>query len=726
MPTPRSQGESDRPTPDRALVAIALLAALLAASTFAYLASRRPSQDHLWGDEGTYIAMTASLARDGDLIFAEPDRDWALERGARAQEAERRAGRVPPPGTAPKGVTVILQRTGAGITYSKPLLYPLLAALPYKLLGETGMLLVNALALAFGLLMVALFLGRLGSGGHRWLTFVTFSAFASLAPYLAWRMSESLQLGLAMGALVLACGGLRERADGATGDRLDHRAAPWLGGALLATLTAMRTSNALLLVGAVAACLLVAGRKRALAVLGGAAVGLAVVLTVSQIGLGTISPYTAERASFNSRIGYPVGADAAEALKRFEERPATHRPHLDLSPAQRYSALYFLVGRHTGLLAYFPLSLVLVALLLRRPTRLGLTMLATTLAMAAFYLLYTPHNYFGGSTFVGNRYFLVAYPALLLGLSTLPPVRLLLAVLAVGSLFGVSAVGSVRLAADLDGTSQSHTSLGAFRRLPYETTAREIQGQRYRFWSGDYLRFTDHWVDVERRRFVLHSDRPHSEVMLARSLVPPRTYFLVRPAHLADSLSWRSGGVRGWQRPAVDPDRPGIVSIETGRTWRQHPLGWSSRADYDLRMLELRLEAEEEPERAELYYLGGGTDLLTAFPPEVVAVELPEEGQAGAPGLARLTIRNSSGVFWSPDDVLPITVVCRLSLDDEEISRVQRPIEEVVGPGRETTLELAFAWPDVAGDYRLSLDVTQHPIRSVTAGEILTVVEAAP
>ena len=108
--------------------------------------------------------------------------------------------------------------------------------------------------------------------------------------------------------------------------------------------------------------------------------------------------------SFNARIGYPVGPDATKALARFDERPATHRPHLEISSAQRYSALYVFFGRHTGLLAYFPMALAMIYLLVRRPSRLGVAMLMTTLAMVAFYLLYMPNNYFGGSTFIGNRF----------------------------------------------------------------------------------------------------------------------------------------------------------------------------------------------------------------------------------------------------------------------------------------------------------------------------------
>ena len=155
---------------------MAAAVAALAVLVFGFLATQRPGQDVLWGDEGTYVAMTASLARDFDLRFEEADRDWAL-------------GRVPG-----RGVAVILQRAAGGVTYSKPPLYPMVAAPFYKLFGEFGMVLVNALALAAGLLFGWIYLRRIGPPKHAALTVVVFAAASTLLPYLAWRMSESLQV----------------------------------------------------------------------------------------------------------------------------------------------------------------------------------------------------------------------------------------------------------------------------------------------------------------------------------------------------------------------------------------------------------------------------------------------------------------------------------------------------------------------------------------------------
>lgn len=696
MPSEAPPRWTDRLVSDRALAIQAALAALVAAAIFGYLVNLRPPQSHLWGDEGTYVAMTASLARDLDLSFSEADHDWALQRG-----------------TA-KGVAVILQRTPAGITYSKPLLYPLLAALPYRIIGESGMVLVNLVAVAVGFLFAWLYLRRIGAGGHLWLTLVSFAGYSAVAPYVLWRMSEAVQVGLAMTGLALACGGLRcasERCD-RLDSLLDHRAAPYVGGALLGLLTSMRTSNALLIAGAFMACLLVAGRKRSLAVAIGAAAALVAILGLSLLGLGSASPYTAERSSFNADIGYPAGPDANETLARFDTSPATHRVHFELTRVSLYSAYYFLVGRHTGLLAYFPLALVLLYLLARQASRLGLVMLATTLALATFYLVYMPNNYFGGSTFIGNRYFLITYPALLIGLKKLPSPRLLAVALTLGLLFGVSAVKSVRLTRELDPTSQSHTAAGAFLSLPYESTAIQIQGQRSRFWSRDYVRFTNSYATVQRNRFMLHSDRPYAELMIASRIPRRELFFLIRPVGGLRTLDWQDWTRDG--RALLEPnDRTGgeIVSLSPGSPWRYHPFWWPSDDLYDVRVVRLKLRAtEDRPRQAEVYYLGDDATILDSYGHAVTDRQLPSQGIAGERGRVELRVRNTSGVAWSPEGVLPVMIGYRIDGHAGTVSSAKQPIPDIVRPGETSLLDLDVVWPEEPGEYRLVVDLVLHPV----------------
>src|SRR5690606_36557690 len=121
-----------------ALAGWLFLAAALA--LFAAIRLQRAPMADLRGDEGTYVAMTASLARDGDLFFTAEDARRARERGG--------------------GAALILQRTQRGVGYSKPILYALVAAPFYLVAGERGMILFHLLALAGAFALVRASLAR--------------------------------------------------------------------------------------------------------------------------------------------------------------------------------------------------------------------------------------------------------------------------------------------------------------------------------------------------------------------------------------------------------------------------------------------------------------------------------------------------------------------------------------------------------------------------------------
>ena len=164
----------------------------LAVLLFAALFLLRFDGRDLRGDEGTYVAMAASLARDFDLEFAAADRAWAEGH----------------PGGA---VALILQRTGSGLAYSKPVLYPLLAAPFVGLFGDWGAALLNLVVLLLALALARAFLERLGARGAARDTLLTFVATGIVLPYVAWRMTETLQVALALAGLVLALSGSRRR-----------------------------------------------------------------------------------------------------------------------------------------------------------------------------------------------------------------------------------------------------------------------------------------------------------------------------------------------------------------------------------------------------------------------------------------------------------------------------------------------------------------------------------
>ena len=497
---------------------------------------------------------------------------------------------------------------------------------------------------------------------------------------------------------------------------LTHPLAPWIGGVLLGLLISMRSTNALLAGAAVVACLLAGGRRYAARVAAGTVAGVVVVLLASLIGLGTANPYLAERTSFNAELGYPISPDHAAAA-RFDERPATHHAKVEISKLTLWSAYYFFTGRHSGLLVYFPLALVLVYCLLRRPDRVGLALLAGVAALSLFYLVYMPQNYFGGATFLGNRYFLVAYPALVLALRRLPPPSLLVAAMAVSLLAGGSAVASVRLTRGLDATSQSHTAAGLFRLLPYESTAREIEGQKGRFWSRDYVRFLDGFADVQRRRFILHESRPATQIMIATRLPRERFAFLVRAGKRPAALEWEDW--RSGSRLVLEDEvrrRGGLVRLRPATPWRSHPFAFRNDETYRVYVLELSIDSmvesqgdDPEPVEAEVYYLGD-SKLLRTPSREVLSVGLPERAVAGGRRVVRLRVRNTGQAAWEPDGVLPVLAGVRIRRPGgtAEVQRFDLP--DLVPPGGTVDLELPVRFPDEPGRYQVEVDLLLHPV----------------
>ncbi|MEJ2086724.1 MAG: hypothetical protein P8Y44_13815 [Acidobacteriota bacterium] len=373
------EGKSYRFSDSQRSLMVILALSAITVSIVVWIAAERLSSDRLWGDEGTYVAMTESLVRDGDLTFGETDRDWA---------ANPRAGGP---------TTVILQRTERGITYSKPVLYPLLAAPLHVLLGETGMVVTNLLLLTLALVLSWRHLTRMGHPIDALWVLATFSLCGALVPYVGWKMSDLALAALTLCGLILLLGPVQRREPLAS-----HRSTV-AGGVLLAMAVSMRYPTATF-VAAVAGALLLHRKFRSTALFLTASVLTLVALNSLSAGLiGSANPYKSVRASFNGETGYPV-AESDPSNQRFVSAVATQSATwvpTQLDRRTLYSGLYFFVGRHTGLLLYFPVALLLLLYGLRRPSRIGLMLLAAVGIISAFYLVWMPDNYFGGSTFLG-------------------------------------------------------------------------------------------------------------------------------------------------------------------------------------------------------------------------------------------------------------------------------------------------------------------------------------
>jgi hypothetical protein len=565
-------------------VALFLLCLLVALQVW------RTRSDRLWGDEGTFVAMTASLAHDGDLVFDDDD--------LRRLE-DRQAG--PPP-------AVILQQTERGVTFSKPILYPLLATPLYWLFGETGILATNALLLSCSLILAWVYLRRFGSAAHSFWTLATVVCCSVLLPYLGWMMSDLVQAAMVLAGLALSLEGMPPAA---RQEEIRSRAllSPALGGLLLGAAVSMRFSTAALAVAPLIVALLYKKFRHLMVVGALALAGFLLASGATHHFIGTANPYKAVRSSFNTNTGFPAGAEAAVAAERFSTSPATQSASWlpRLSPRRSaYSLFYFFVGRHTGLLAYFPVALVLLLNVGRRPNAVALPLLAATGAVVAFYLLWMPDNYFGGSTFLGNRYFLVTLPAVLLALRRLPSPRLLAMAWALALGFWSSGLYSASLYRNLDPSSQSHAHAGLFRLLPFESTARNLDGVESRYWRQDYLRFVDPFAELDSQGYRLRSGTPAAELVVATSWPGDTLKLAIQSSSPAARLR-----VSDWQRSDTYPldgtleIAPGVLEIELSPAWRRHEFWWQGDAIYNVRSLRLEILGAAGTEvTADIRYLG--------------------------------------------------------------------------------------------------------------------------
>jgi hypothetical protein len=154
------------------------------------------------------------------------------------------------------------------------------------------------------------------------------------------------------------------------------------------------------------------------------------------------------------------------------------------------SSWYFLVGRHTGLLPYFPFALFACALYLFGRKDRSRHLLAAALAgYCLSLLLLRPDNYHGGLGFLGNRYFASVYPALLFlpapGALARRRLSLLLPFAAAG-LWTAAVVAVPLLQVAPEATLQSHVRTAPFQALPLELTLlRHLPDYFVKGWGDD-------------------------------------------------------------------------------------------------------------------------------------------------------------------------------------------------------------------------------------------------
>lgn len=454
---------------------------LLAAATV-----ERRSWSSFMGDEATYAMQAESLAFDFDLRYSARDFERLVEHW----------------GLPPQGLILQSGDGGATITYGKPIFYPLVLAPFVRLSPTRGPFVANALVLVLTVLLTARALARrLGKVAPLWVAALVFASVAFAFTF--WIHADLFLMCLTALALGLAFEG-----DPGDRDRAGQRSpgtvspgtvARWaLVGALLAVVAFSRPLYAPLFLPAMLA--VPRPRRRAvgalLAMLLSAGVLIGATASLRHDMTGSWTSYGALRSGFYQHTGYPeVDFPAADWIERVKAQgnaaarsPESMLRDRPLDPSLLgWNGIYFLVGRHVGLMPYF--LPVLLAFVLPSKDRRRLALLLAAGVAVALFLWSRPFNFYGGGGTLANRYFLPVYPALwFLAGRRLRPAWVLLAV-AGAALFLYPLWLAPRAFPIGEEGSYRYVSPVAEKLLPYETTQSHLRlAGRDDLYDGFYLR----------------------------------------------------------------------------------------------------------------------------------------------------------------------------------------------------------------------------------------------
>jgi hypothetical protein len=492
-------------------------------------------------DEAAYVLMTQSLWHDHDLKFERPD----LLRAYRLWDE------------GPNGLILSTADGGKTMHYGKPFLYSL-AALPFYLVWKAQGFVVFNMALYLAMLWSAVWFFRRRQGDvHLGLLLGGFFFASAAFVYVFWMQPEVFNMACVFFAL-LVWQVLRERAAFHGG----HLALLALAGALLAAAAASK-ENLAIFAAPIAVDLVwpwrsprpsdpppeqrsrdeaAPARERGKAVLAFVLPALAAVLLMAAAEkrlTGSWSPYRGiQRRSFDSEFPFESPKDFW-ALYRGTSYGSWSGLGVQATPRTFLHDLgYFLVGRHTGLLPYFPFALFLLALYACGPRDRSRHLLFLALAgYCLSILLLRPDNYQGGLGFLGNRYFASVYPALLFLPGRLAGRRSLLLPYAAAGLWTAAVVAVPLLQVAPEATLQAHVRTAPFQALPLELTLlHTMPGYFIRGWAEAP------WV-MAGPKANLFADEHHPNGLWVRGASRSEVY-LAAPAPLA-SLHLRVYSISG-------------------------------------------------------------------------------------------------------------------------------------------------------------------------------------
>jgi len=417
-----------------------------------------------------------------------------------------------------------------------------------------------------------------------------------------------------------------------------------------------------------------------------------------------------KRIDPRSRIGY--------FLKRFDPRRVDFGLLAD-------NVGYFLWGRHVGVLLYMPFAAVCVLLfLLHDRHALGRWLILASLAVSslAFFLLLRD-RWHGGGGFIGNRYAVITYPALLFLVTRIRPTWIIALGFALGGVF----LGPILLTpfgAPVDHpTLQAHVRNAPFRHFPFELTlARRIPGYEGDYHSGVWFRGRADVFQIHGDELWIHgaaaveawmiTDRPLGDAtFLVRSAAPRNTVEICLEGD-CDVAIFDGANGPDRQKVIVSPEREWKKrrgSVEEVYTYRltvrtstgEKPM-WRGEGDEDfyLGAALLFLGSDSERDR-DLYHVGWGE------------VEKIERVEAGARFQVAMEVKNASQESW------PIRGATRVTMSYHWMDSagqtvvwdgLRTPLPAELAPGESVTVVQQVLAPATPGDHTLTLDLVREQV----------------
>jgi hypothetical protein len=703
------------------------------------LAVSRPGlPTHLKADESAYYLMALSLAHDGDLRVEVKDIDRLFQEFP----------------FQPVNNLILMSRDGwRTVSFGKPYIYSLFAAPFAGLFGAGGLLFFNMLLTVAMVWMGALYLRRFNDDATAALFSAGFFLLSAGFAYVLWLQPEVFNM-----ASVAAClfFGL-PREDLETRGRRDLGLAG-LSGAVLA----LSVYNKPMLAAIGLVPLLALARRRLWKDAGiwiaGAVVAMAAIAGLSLALTGTPTSYLypgGQRGGFTvcepgkmpvepakaavspaAPSPKPAGKTGAGAAAAAAESPTGNSmTWLFRKPDTSWSefsdnVLYFLFGRHTGLLLYLPFAVLCVLLFLlharRSPERWLL--LGSMGAIALFFLLLIAWNWQGGGGFVGNRYFVNVYPGFLFLVTRIRPRAITAAGYALAGLFLTPVLFTPFGDPGPEPTLQAHVRNAPFRFFPLELTLRNVPGYNRIPLGGDLRlvgrrdnflpRGEEFWVrGADPVELYLIAGHPLDAAVFQVRSFAPRNRIEVEMGRTEKTLD-----VKGTdpQRVELAPGRPTRVwKLKTGTLWayrmeietrtgrirpwvRQIPPGSCPAFPDD------RTRQETFFAGAEVIYLGSGQSLnADVYRLQWGNTIAPKQARAGETFQVLTRAFNRSGAPWPNVGGARVRLAYHWKMEDgREVLRdgERTELPQAVPPGGRLSVHQLVKAPAAPGRYVLELD----------------------